>query len=71
MNTNHMLKKEQELLKQLMGFGLNPEDWSIRPASLQRYLIEHKTDRDFQFMGEIHSNTANETRWERIRLVNI
>lgn len=62
---------ESLLTEKLSHFGLNPSDWALRPIGRTRYFIEHKTERGFQFLGEIKSADKNTFDWLRIQLISI
>jgi hypothetical protein len=58
-----LLKK---LYTQLCDFGLNSQEWVIRPVSKSHFLIYHNEDSTFNFMGQIESQS-----WTRIWLTSI
>ena len=72
MQTTQSTSTEQQLLKQLVSFGLNPQEWSLKPIAINKYFIENKSDQDFQFFGEtVISKKQNESCWNKIQLISI
>ncbi len=58
--------KDIDFLNQnLQQFGLCPTDWTLKKESAQKYLITHKDDPDFFFIGKIKDETQN---WDFIQL---
>jgi hypothetical protein len=61
---------EKSLLKrlqaQLKHYGLNSDEWTIRPLARNLFQLCHITDPHFKFLG-----TAKNKNWSQIWLVSI
>ena len=50
----------------LREFGLKPIEWKIIKKDKTRFLIQHKDESDFYFIGEVTSQNLN--HWKFIQL---
>lgn len=65
-NTQKNDQDQMNFLNQsLQQFGLCPKDWTLKKESNQKYVIVHKDDPDFFFIGKIKAET---TSWDFIQL---
>ncbi len=65
-NTQKNNQDQMNFLNQsLEQFGLCPKDWTLKKESHQKYVIIHKDDPDFFFIGKIKAETKG---WDFIQL---
>ena len=65
-NTQKNNQDQMNFLNQsLQQFGLCPKDWNLKKESNQKYIITHKDDPDFFFIGKIKTETKS---WDFIQL---
>ncbi|MBX3034438.1 MAG: hypothetical protein KF865_10990 [Bdellovibrionaceae bacterium] len=60
---------QNQLQSHLKKFGLNPTDWILRAVSRQTYLITHRDDREFSFIGRTRGRQTK--HWESLALNSI
>jgi hypothetical protein len=56
-----------DLSKELITFGLNPQDWNLVRERTSEYRIESKEDQDFIFKGKV----STKGKWEQLELMSI
>ena len=61
---------QRNLLRDLAGFGLNPQDWSLKPASRHCWLILSKLDPDFTFQGQTRKK-GTQISWDQLQLMSL
>lgn len=64
------LKIQMELLADLKRFGLNPHDWTFRPANNAHYQIQHRQDPEFKFSGKI-GRRRQKLEWQQLELQSL
>lgn len=69
-NAESTLLKKEKLLSHLSGFGLNPNQWSLKQKSKNIFLIQNKKSPSWSFLG-ISKHTPNALAWKRITLVSL
>lgn len=58
------------LLKQLIHFGLNPQEWSLSRISKNKYLIQNTVDKSYSYLG--HTQEKNDkSEWQELTLLSI
>lgn len=60
---SEMMKK---LYAQLKHYGLNAQEWKIRPVSNQIFKLYNLADPEFQLMGQVRKQS-----WDQIWLISI
>jgi hypothetical protein len=68
-----MSQKEFQLLQLQMNlsqYGLNPQDWILKPLSQMTYLIAHKEDPGFKFCGQ-WKHLKQKAAWQSLQLLSI
>ncbi|MBX2988881.1 MAG: hypothetical protein KF802_13415 [Bdellovibrionaceae bacterium] len=60
---------QNQLQSHLKKFGLNPTDWVLSAVSRQTYLITHREDRDFSFIGRTRGRQVKS--WSSLALNSI
>lgn len=58
------------LQSQLLSFGLNPTEWTLSRLHSVGYLIEHKRDDSFKFIGKYEFKDRR-PRWKTVELFSI
>lgn len=58
------------LQSQLLNFGLNPAEWTLNRLHSVGYLIEHRYDTNFKFIGK-YEFKARRPRWKTVELFSI
>jgi hypothetical protein len=68
MNTATLLLSK--LQSDLIGFGLNPTEWTIQKLHATHYLINHKSEEGFAFFGRLEYRNKR-PHWKTIELYSI
>ena len=58
----------QNLLQQLIEFGLDPIDWSLQILEKNRIRISHRSEQGFEFLGFL---TPRKEKWVKIELLSL
>lgn len=64
-----MSEAQWNLHKDLIKYGLNPAEWTIRELTEQRFKIAHVKDHAFCFLGETQKNGLF-LQWTKLQLLS-